>query len=63
MNFFIIDLKILSSIIVVNQVGECQFKEYKNIKELNINKEYKVERFQKVKIILPFSYIFCPRRI
>ena len=38
-----------SSIAVLNQIGECGFKEFKNIKELELNKKYKNERFEKIK--------------
>lgn len=34
-----------------NQIGECKFKEYKNIIKLELDKDYKVQRFVKVKTI------------
>ena len=38
-----------SSIAVFNQIGECAFKAFKNIKEMELNKQYKIEKSQKVK--------------
>ena len=34
-----------SSINVFNQIEKCAFKEFKYIKDLELNKEYKIERF------------------
>lgn len=42
-----------SSITVFNQIGECTFKVFMNIRDLDINKEYKVKRFNKVKTFGP----------
>lgn len=39
----------VSSMIVLNQIGECLVKEYKNIREQELDKENKVEKFKKVK--------------
>ena len=38
-----------NSINVFNQIGECRFKEYLNIKELEENREHRIKRFEKVK--------------
>ena len=27
-----------------NQIGECSFKEFKNVKDLDLNKEYEIVR-------------------
>ena len=38
-----------SSIPVFNQTVECTLKEFKNLRNLEICKEYKVEKFEKAK--------------
>ena len=51
-----------NAVAVVNWITECSYKELKNIKNLELNIQYKIERFEKMETIYGDVYkrqAFC----